>query len=132
LRPYLVDWFAAHPALENWQKELVRSVMVYEEQRLKFVNNNGEPLDGMAARGENWVAFVSNADMTAVFEAMHTGKPLTADLLRPSAVVLVCHGVNSYRGYTADVSRIDQLSSHPFLAKSPLGPRRRVDDRSSG
>jgi hypothetical protein len=132
LRPYLVDWFAAHPALENWQKELVRSVMVYEEQCLKFVNNNGEPLDGMAARGENWVAFVSNADMTAVFEAMHTGKPLTADLLRPSAVVLVCHGVNSYRGYTADVSRIDQLSSHPFLAKSPLGPRRRVDDRSSG
>ena len=74
----------------------------------------------MAARGENWVAFVSNADITAVFEAMHTGKPLTADLVRPSAVVLVSHGINSYRAYTADVSRIGELNSHPFLAKSPL------------
>jgi hypothetical protein len=120
VRPYLVDWFAAHSALENWQQELARSVMLYEEQRLKFVNNDGARLDGMAARGENWVAFVSNADITAVFEAMHTGKPLTEDLMRPSAVVLVCHGVNSYRGYTADVSRIGELTSHPFLSKSPI------------
>jgi radical SAM superfamily enzyme YgiQ (UPF0313 family) len=119
LQPYLADWFTAHAALENWQEELVRSVMLYEERRLKFINNDGAPLDGMAASGDNWVAFISNADIAAVFETMHAEQPLTADLVRPSAVVLVCHGANSYRGYTAEVSRIGELSSHPFLAKSP-------------
>jgi hypothetical protein len=40
------------------------------KQRLKFVNDDRAPLDGMAARGENWVMFVSNADIAAVFEAI--------------------------------------------------------------
>ncbi len=51
---------------------------------------------------------------------MHTGQPLTPELVRKSAVVLVSHGLNSYRAYTADVTRLGELSFHPFLLKSPV------------
>jgi radical SAM superfamily enzyme YgiQ (UPF0313 family) len=118
LRPYLVDLFAAYPALEDWQRELALSVLRYEEQRLNFIHSDGVLLDGIVKSGDNWAAFVVNTDITAVFEAFHAAAPLTADLVRPSAVVLVHHGLDSYRGYTADVTRIDDLSSHPFLAQS--------------
>jgi radical SAM superfamily enzyme YgiQ (UPF0313 family) len=117
LAPYFVDLFAADPALEIWQAELALSVIHYEEQRFKFVNGDGAPLEGMAAQGGNWVAFLSNVDITAVFEAMHADRPLTTDLVRPTAVALVCQGISSYRGYTVEASRIDELSSHPFLTE---------------
>ena len=122
LRPYLVDLFAAYPALEDWQRELALGVLHYEEQRLKFIHSDGVLLDGIGKSGDNWAAFVVNTDITAVFEAFHAAAPLTADLVRPSAVVLVHHGLDSYRGYTADVTRIDDLSSHPFLAQSSARP----------
>jgi hypothetical protein len=118
LRPFLDEWVAGHCALEGWERELIRGAMAYEDQRLKFVNNDGPAGDGMAASGENWVAFVSNVDVATVFEAMHTAQPLTRDLLRTCVVVLVCNGVNSYRAYTTDVSRIPELRQHPFLVKA--------------
>jgi radical SAM superfamily enzyme YgiQ (UPF0313 family) len=122
LRPYLVDMFAACPALEDWQRDLALSVLRYEEQRLKFIHGDGVLLDGIVTSGDNWAAFVVNADITAVFEAFHAGMPITADLARPSAVVLVRHGLDSYRGYTADVTRIGDLSSHPVLAQAARQP----------
>jgi hypothetical protein len=122
LRPYLVDLFAADPALEDWQRELAFSVLRYEEQRLKFIHSDGVLPDGAVTSGDNWAAFVVSTDITAVFEIFLAGRPLTADLVRPSAVVLVRHGLDSYRGYTADVTRIDDLSSHPFLAQSARSP----------
>jgi radical SAM superfamily enzyme YgiQ (UPF0313 family) len=115
LRPYLKDLFAIRDDLEDWQRELVRNVMSYEEHRLRFVNNDEARFDGIAAHGENWLAFKSNTDIKAVFEAMNTGTPLNAGLLRQTAVVFVCHGNNSFRGYTTDVSRLGDLNSHPFL-----------------
>jgi len=120
LRPYMRDWLAADSELEAWHNELIRSVMDYEEQRLKFVDDETAPLDEEAARGENWVAFLSDADVTAVFEAIQTEAELTEDLVRPTAVVLVSHGNGSYRGYTANASRIDELGGHPLLALAPL------------
>jgi radical SAM superfamily enzyme YgiQ (UPF0313 family) len=120
LRPYMRDWLAADSELEAWHNELIRSVMDYEEQRLKFVDDETAPLDEEAARGENWVAFLSDADVTAVFEAIQTEAELTEDLERPTAVVLVSHGNGSYRGYTANASRIDELGGHPLLALAPL------------
>lgn len=119
LRPYLREWLASDPDLETWQKDLTHNVMHYEEQRLKFVNDEQAPVDGEVMRGENWVAFVLNADIAAVFDAIHTGDALTADLVREIAVVLVSHGGNSYRGYTASTSRLEELSTHPLLARSP-------------
>ena len=122
LRPYFEDWFAVHPDLQAWERELARSVLLYEEQRLKFVNNDGTPLDAMQAKGDNWAAFICGADITAIFEAIHSGEALTPDLVQESAVVLVSHGPNSYRAYTAEVSRIGELSSHPALFKPQLQP----------
>ena len=122
LRPYFEDWFAVHPDLQPWERELARSVLLYEEQRLKFVNNDGTSLDGMQAKGDNWAAFICGADITAIFEAIHSGEALTPDLVKESAVVLVSHGPNSYRGYTAEVSQIAELSSHPALFKPQLQP----------
>ena len=122
LRPYLVDLFAADPGMEDWQRDLALSVLRYEEQRLKFIHGDGVLQDGVVAGGDNWAAFVVNADITAVFEAFHAAAPITADLARPSAVVLVRQGLDSYRGYTADVARIGDLSSHPFLAQSARPP----------
>jgi radical SAM superfamily enzyme YgiQ (UPF0313 family) len=121
LRPFLEEWVAGHPALENWQRELVRGVMAYEEHRLRFVNSDGRAHDGMAAFGDNWGAFVSNVDIAAVFEAMHTGQPFTSELVKTCAVVLVRQGTNSYRAYTADSSRVAELSLHPFLLSAPAG-----------
>ena len=117
LKPYLEDWFSAHPSLETWERELALTVMLYEEHRLQFVNTDGAtPLPGAKAKGHNWAAFDSSADITALFEAMHEGQPLTPDLLRPSSVVFVCQGANSYRAYTADRAQIDRLNAHPVLA----------------
>lgn len=121
LRPFLEDWVAEHTALQDWQRELVHAVMNYEEQRLRFVSSDEPALDGMTACGDNWGAFVSNVDIAAVFEAMHTGQPLTSELVQECAVVLARQGANSYRAYTTDVSRIPDLSLHPFLLEAPIG-----------
>lgn len=119
LRPYVRDWLAADPELEDWHNDLIRSVLHYEEQRLRFVDNETAPLDREAARGENWVAFLSDVDITAVFEAIQAGAELTEDLVRPAAVVLASDRNGSYRGYTANASRIGELSGHPLLARAP-------------
>ena len=119
LRPALEQWFSGHPNLEEWQRALLRGVMAYEEQRLRFVNNDGAPVDGVAASGDNWAAFVSSVDIEAIFEAIHAALPLTAEHVRQTAVILVCHGSNSYRAYAADVSKIPELRLHPMLFQSP-------------
>jgi len=121
LRPYLEEWVAGHPALQDWQRELVYAAMTYEEHRLKFVNSDGPAQDGMAACGDNWGAFMSNVDIAAVFEAMHIGQPLTSELMRKCAVVLARQGMNTYRAYTTDVSRINDLPFHPFLLEASSG-----------
>ena len=108
LRSFLEEWVAGYPGLEEWQRNLVRGVMAYEEQRLLFVNG---------AAGAN--AFLSNVNIAAAFEAMQTDRPLTPELVEDSAVVLVRHAANSYRAYTADVSQIASLANHPSLLEAP-------------
>ena len=120
LRPFLEDWVASHPALDDWQRELLRGVMHYEEQRLRFVNNAAPRPDGMAASGDNWVAFVCAVDIAAAFEAIQEERVLAPDLVKESAIVLSCQGQDSYRAYTTEVSRIPDLHGHPFLARTPM------------
>ena len=48
------------------------------------------------ASGENWGAFVSNADIAAVFDAIISGGELTSEFVRRSAIVFVRLGVNSF------------------------------------
>lgn len=119
LRPYLGEWVDAHPALQDWQRKLARAVMTYEEQRLGFVNSDEQAQEGMAASGDNWSAFVSGVDIAAVFEAMHTGQPLTTELVRECVVVFMRRGTNTYHAYTTDVSRIADLPLHPSLLETP-------------
>jgi hypothetical protein len=121
LRPYLEEWVAGYPTLEDWQRELVYAAMAYEELRLRFVNSDGPAHDSMAVCGDNWGAFVSNVDIASIFEAMHTGQPLTSELVRECAVVLTRQGANSYRAYTTDVSRLADLSLSPSLLETPAG-----------
>lgn len=121
LRPYLEEWVAGHPTLQGWQRELVHAVIAYEEQRLRFVNEEGPAGAGMAACGDNWGAFVSNVDIAEVFEALHAGQPLTPELVRECAVVLARQGTHTYRAYSTDVSRIADLHLHPFLLEAPVG-----------
>lgn len=110
LRPFFEEWVADHPALEGWQRELVLAVMAYEDCRLKFLNSESSPgSDGMITGGDNWRAFVSKVDIAAVFEAMQSNQPLTAELVKEWAIVLVRHELNSYRAYTTEVSRIPEL-----------------------
>jgi len=119
LRPFLEEWAAGHPALESWERELVRGVMAYEEHRLRFVNGADVTADeGIAALGDHWSAFFSNVDIAAVFDAMQTDQPLTSALVQDSAVVLVNHEMNSYRAYTTDVSHLAGLANHPFLLEA--------------
>lgn len=119
LRPVLERWFAVDPSLEDWQRTLLRGVMTYEEQRLRFVNSDRTPPDGLAASGDNWAAFISGVDIEAIFEAIHESRPLTAAHVRETAVILACHGSNSYRAYAADAAQIPELARHPFLFQSP-------------
>jgi radical SAM superfamily enzyme YgiQ (UPF0313 family) len=122
VRPYLDEWIDGEPALQAWQRELVHAVMSYEEQRLMFVNSDALPEDGMAAYGENWGAFVSTVDIAAVFDAMHTGQPLTRECVRECAVVLARQGINSYRAYITDLSRISDIPLHPDLVSTSARP----------
>jgi len=117
LRPFLEHWVAECPSLEDWQRELVRSAMFYEEQRLRFVLRDGSATQGVA--GENWEAFVSNVDIAALFEAMHAEQPLTPALVQESGVVFVCYGTNYYRAYATDASRIADLHQHHSLFNTP-------------
>ena len=129
LRPFLEEWIASQPALEPWQRALLRGVIVYEERRLMFVNGAAEAKDGMAAAGENWGAFLSNVDVAAVFAAMQSDRPLTAALVvEESAVVLVRHETNSYRAYTAEAAQIEDLVHHPYLFDDGRPQRARTAD----
>jgi hypothetical protein len=122
LRPFLEEWVTEHPALEIWQRELVRGVMAYEEHRLRFVNGADVTTDeGIAALGDNWSAFLSNVDIAAVFDAMQTDQPVTPTLVEESAVVLVRHELDSFRAYTTDVAHIADLANHPFLLEASVG-----------
>jgi len=122
LRPFLEDWVTEHPALEIWQRELVRGVMAYEEHRLRFVNGADVSTDeDIAAVGNNWSAFSSNVNIAAVFEAMQTDQPITPALVEESAVVLVRHELDSFRAYTTDVSHIADLARHPFVLEASVG-----------
>lgn len=116
LRPFIEEWIAKHPALEEWERELVRGVMVYEDHRLNFLNSNGTAFVDAVSGGDNWQAFISKVDIAAVFEAVQRNEPLTSELVKQSAVVLVRQDLNSYRAYTTDVSRIGELAQHPLLA----------------
>jgi len=116
LRPFLEEWITEHPALEEWERELVRGVMVYEDHRLNFLNSNGTAFVDAVSGGDNWQAFISKVDIAAVFEAVQRNEPLTSELVKQSAVVLVRQDLNSYRAYTADVARIGELAQHPLLA----------------
>ncbi len=112
LRPFLEQWVAEYPALEDWQRELVRGAMLYEEQRLRFVVGDGSALEGMA---ENWGAFVSKVDIAALFDAMQAEQPLKPELVQKSGVVFVCYGTNYYRAYSTDASQIADLHQHPLF-----------------
>lgn len=116
LRPFIEEWIAAHPTLAAWERELVRGVMVYEDHRLNYLNSSGAAFVDAVSGGDNWQAFISKVDIAAVFEAVQRNEPLTSELVKQSAVVLVRQDLNSYRAYTTDVSRIGELAQHPLLA----------------
>lgn len=120
LRPYLEEWLSLHLGLQGWQRDLVSAAMNYEEQRLRFVEGGGLTATGIAARSDNWVAYGSNVDIAAVFEAIHAGKPLSSELVKECAVVLARVEPNSYRAYTTDMSRIADLPVHPFLVETAV------------
>jgi hypothetical protein len=120
LRPYLEEWVAAHTALEEWQRELVCAAMLYEGQRLIFVDSDGAARAGMNACGEDWAAFVTNADIGAIFEAMQDGRPLTAELVRQRAVVLARHAEHSYRAYTTDAARLADLPARALTTETAV------------
>lgn len=117
LRPFLEECVARHPALLDWQRNLVRGVMAYEEQRLRFANADGATQYDMAARGSNWCAFVSGVDIAAIFEAMQAEQPLRSELVKECAIVFVRLGTNSYRAYATDVHRVPELQLHSFLSE---------------
>jgi radical SAM superfamily enzyme YgiQ (UPF0313 family) len=121
LRPYLNDWVAAHPALPTWQRDLLHAVMTYEERRLRFVDTEDGAREEMAACGDNWGAFISNANISAVFEAIHGGLPLTPDVVERCAIVFTCEGPHSYGAYTTDVSRMADLPGHLSPPETAVG-----------
>lgn len=116
LRPFIEEWITAHPTLAEWERELVRGVMVYEDHRLNYLNSNGAAFVDAVSGDDNWQAFISKVDIAAVFEAVQRNDLLTSELVKESAVVLVRQDLNSYRAYTTDVSRIGELAQHPLLA----------------
>lgn len=120
VQPRLEAWVAAHPALDEWQRELIRGAMTYEERRLRFVNSEGAKRDGMVTGGDDWAAFVSKVDIAALYDRLRAREPLTADLVRDWAVVLVQQGAGSYGAYTTEVDRLPALSRRPsLLATAP-------------
>jgi hypothetical protein len=112
LRPYLEEWMAGRSDLPSWQHELMHAVMKYEEKRLMFVNGEREAQGEMLAGGDNWGAFQSNVDISAVFEAIHADEPLAPDLVHECAVVFTREGIGSYRAYTTESARLAELPSH--------------------
>src|SRR5215216_4217645 len=116
LRPFVEEWVTEHPTLEERERELVRGVIVYEDHRLNFLNGNASVVAEAVTGGDNWQVFISPVDIAAVFEAVQRNEPLTEELVKQSAVVLVRHDLNSYRAYTTDISRIGELAQHPLLA----------------
>jgi radical SAM superfamily enzyme YgiQ (UPF0313 family) len=115
LRPFLDEWIADHPLLQDWQRQLVQGVIDYEEQRLTFVNSDEPAQSSKPAGRGNWRSFVSSVDIAAVFDAMHGGHTLTSNLLRECAIVLACDPPNVYRAYATDVARMSDLHLHPLL-----------------
>ena len=118
VQPFLQEWTSQREISCEWSRELLRSVMAYEERRLRFVEGGANAEDDMDASGENWGAFVSNADVAAVFDAIISGGKLTSEFVRRSAVVFVRLGVNSFRAYTTDADRIEELRAHTLLVQT--------------
>jgi radical SAM superfamily enzyme YgiQ (UPF0313 family) len=116
LQPFFQEWAAGRGALQEWQREIVKGVMSYEDYRIRFINSDEPIATRMQFSGNNWGAFVSDVDIAGVFDAMIKGQPLSPELLQKCAIVLVCQELNSYRAYTLDVSRIGELQGHPLLA----------------
>jgi hypothetical protein len=119
LRPFLESWVASHPDLLEWQRELIRGVMIYEEQRLKFVNRVAISNDDVAAAGDNWGAFPSAVNIAALFEAMQIDQPLTPAFMQESATILVRDETDEYRAYSTDFANLAQLANHPLLQAAP-------------
>ena len=117
VKPFLQEWASQRRISCEWSRELLRSVMAYEQRRLRFVEGEANADDDMDASGENWGAFVSNADIAAVFDAIISGGELTSEFVRRSAIVFVRLGVNSFRAYTMDVDRIEELRGHTLLVQ---------------
>jgi hypothetical protein len=113
--PRLEDWISIHPALEEWQRKLIRGALAYEERRLRFVNSNGVERDGMATGGEDWAAFVSTVDIGTAFDRLRTGEALTPELVRDWAVVFAREGGGAFGAYTTDVKRLPELSERASL-----------------
>jgi radical SAM superfamily enzyme YgiQ (UPF0313 family) len=115
VRPRLEDWIAIHPALEDWQRELIQGALLYEENRLRFVNSGGVDRAGTIAHGKDWAAFPSTVDISALFDRMETGEPLSGDLAGDWAVVFVDEGAGRFRAYTVEPDRLPELSRRPSL-----------------
>jgi hypothetical protein len=115
LRPRLEGWLTLQPNLEEWQRELVRGAMAYEEHRLRFVNSQGVDRGGMASSGEDWGAFASPVDVAALFDRLRADDVLTPDLVRDCLVVFVHERSRAFGAYTTGVERLPELRGRQSL-----------------
>ena len=112
IRPLLDAWVEHHVGLEDWQFRLVRGLVEYETRRIQFVGGDASAADYALTAGENWMAFALTVDLAAALERMRDDRPLTPDLLREGAIVLVRHPPASFTAYLIDSAVLPDLLRH--------------------
>jgi radical SAM superfamily enzyme YgiQ (UPF0313 family) len=121
LEPLVNVWLSEELSLGAWQMRIVSELRAYENHRIRFVA--GQPAIKAFAEGRSWAAFHSQVDFPDTLRRLQSDLPLTADLLRPGAVVLTRKPEGQFAVYTLAPSRIADLTNgSPSLVSLFEGP----------
>jgi len=101
IRPLLEQWACIQLPEQDWRSQLVHELLIYEERRLRFVENQNVLRDSLA-EGDNWVAYPCGLDMVAVLDRLRKGSQLSPELLGEGAIVFCNEGMSLFSGYIVE------------------------------
>ncbi|MBV9286211.1 MAG: hypothetical protein JO288_00055 [Hyphomicrobiales bacterium] len=121
LAPLILRWIRGVLPSGSWPRRLAEAALEYEVRKLAFLDHRG--IDAEALSGPDWVAFVSLADIAAVFTAMHDDSTLTAALDTRTMIVFVREASGACRAFCGPAAEYERLGASPTSAMRALSTR---------
>jgi hypothetical protein len=108
IKPLISSWTSVLVSPTKWQHGFLKSLLEYEERRLRFVS--GIPAVGdILGGGENWIAFATAVNLNEVMRRLNGRLTLTPEVMKDNIVVLVEREFHKFHGFLLEPQLSDRL-----------------------